>query len=719
LIAAGFIIALMALNWIAAVARFHVEGIYWDQWMFLKPMFQDRGWLALFTQQHGPHRQGVAFIITSWIMDWSGWDTRVEALWVASLLVVAAVLALRWKYRLTGRLSWIDLWLPLAVLAMRQYENVILVPNASHSMFPLVLMLAAALVLAWELTVWRWVVLGGIGVLALFTGFALFVWGALLGLVLLVAAREIWRKQYRGLVGPAAGGLVLLGGLVWFLQGYLFNPASPGATFPHYPLMDYPQFVRRMWASRMGMLGGGETALRWGSVVLALGVVGFGFGCWKIVRADRLKPTWLAAVFFITIGLGYACFTALGRVHLGVEGGEASRYTPLMISFWLGLVAWAATASWRGWSWGAAILGWTMVVVPWMDMWDRPWRDWPGTLGMGERSRTAIVWTTSYKTKWLMAWQETEDWRQAEAQVPYGVHPGPNGSPLGAQIDFLQERELSFLADTETPYAWLPWWSPLGVRWVQGMGGEHRQWMAEESVFLVDPNPLAFLNLKLDWKTQELTDDALVEIQLGDYVGRVSYAELSRGLSVPTPMNLEKMVIRSVEGVFAIHPPQDPRLASFLVVDPTVSDHARYPIKWWSENEEGLLADGVQFDLVSGFYNWEENGAFLWTDAKVVIETRSRLTRYLNVEIGARFAPVDEGPVRLQLNDEVWDIPWQPGGVKISIAVPGGRSSRIEISNPAGAKSPSEISESTDARSLALQLKHVSFDEAPKYSELE
>ena len=131
------------------------------------------------------------------------------------------------------------------------------------------------------------------------------------------------------------------------------------------------------------------------------------------------------------------------------------------------------------------------------------------------------------------------------------------------------------------------------------------------------------------------------------------------------------------------------------------------------------MADGVQFDLVSGFYNWEENGAFLWTDAKVVIETRSRLTRYLNVEIGARFAPVDEGPVRLQLNDEVWDIPWQPGGVKISIAVPGGRSSRIEISNPAGAKSPSEISESTDARSLALQLKHVSFDEAPKYSELE
>ena len=82
-----------------------------------------------------------------------------------------------------------------------------------------------------------------------------------------------------------------------------------------------------------------------------------------------------------------------------------------------------------------------------------------------------------------MSWQETGDWRKAEAQVPYGVHPGPDGSPLASQIDFLQERELSFLADTETPYAWLPWWRPLGVSWVQGMGGEHRHRHAADCLF--------------------------------------------------------------------------------------------------------------------------------------------------------------------------------------------------------------------------------------------
>lgn len=705
----------MGLNWVAAVARFHVEGIYWDQWMFLEPMFQDRGWLALFTEQHGPHRQGVAFIITSWIMDWSGWDTRVEALWVASLLVVAALLALRWKYRLTGRLSWIDLWLPLAVLAMRQYENVILVPNASHSMFPLVLMLTAALVLLKELTVARWLVLGVIGVLALFTGFALFVWGALLGLVLLVAVREIWRKQYRALIGPGAGGAVLLGGLIWFLQGYLFNPASPGATFPHYPLGDYPLFVVRMLASRMGMLGGGADGMMWGYLVLGLAIAVLGLGCFKIVRADRLKASWLAAVLFVTIGLGYAFFTALGRVHLGVEGGEASRYTPLMISFWLGLVAWTATASWRGWNWAAAIMGWSMVVVPWMDMWDRPWRDWPGTLGMGERSRTAVVWTTSYKTKWLLAWQETGDWREAEAQVPYGVHPGPDGSPLGDQIEFLGERELSFLAQPGVPYSWLPWWNPLGVSWVQGMGGEHRQWIAEEGVFLVDGNTDGFLNLKFEWKTAGLPDDAPVEVRLGDHVGEATYAEFQRGLSVPTPATREKLVLRSIEGVQPIHPPQDPRPASFLVTDPTVSATAKYPVKWFSRNDSGLHEDTVTFVWEEGFHDWEPEGGFIWTDAFAVIETRARMTRYLNIMIEGRFAPVDREDVRLRVNDTSWDLPCPPEGLKLSIALPGGQSNRVSLRNIAGAQSPAVVGESGDERFLALRLNRISFDEAPAF----
>ena len=719
LIAAGAIIALLSLNWVAAVARFQVEGIYWDQWMFLEPMFKGEGWLALFTQQHGPHRQGIAFIITSWIMEWSGWDTRVEALWGASLLMVAAVMALVWKYRLTGRLGWIDLWLPLAALGMRQYENIILVPNASHSMFPLVLMWSAALVILRELSVRRWLALGVIGVLALFTGFALFVWGALMGLVVLVSARELWRKQYQNLVGPGAGAAILLAGLGWFLHGYLFNPASPGATFPHYPLGDYPLFVVRMLASRMGMLGGGSEAMFWGWIVLGLAIAGWGIGCWRIVRSDQIAAPLLATVFFLTVGLGYAVFTALGRVHLGVEGGEASRYTPLMISFWVGVVAWTATAKWRGLHIGAAILGWAMVVVPWMDMWDRPWRDWPGTLGMSQRSRTAIVWTTSYKTKWLLAWQETGDWREAEKQVPNGVHPGSEGSPLGEQIEFLAERRLSFLGDPKTDYTWLPWWNPLGVRWVQGMGGEHEQWMAEEGRFLVDGADDAFVNLRLRWKTLELPEDAPIEIQLGEFRGQTTYAELVKGLSVPIPTDRQPLTLRSKVGVAPIHPPHDPRPASFLVLDPTVTTAPRYEVKWFSRNDEGLLPDEVDFRWADGFHDWNPAGGFVWTGDAATVEMRTRQTRYLNVVIEGRYEHADDGPIRLYVNDDEWLLDWVPGGMSLSIEIPGGQSSSVTLRNIVGSKSPRDFGESDDARFLALRITRISFDEQPAFPVLE
>lgn len=713
LIAAGVIIGLLALNWVAAVARFQVNGVYWDQWIYLKPLFEGGGWLDLFTQQHGPHRQGIAFIFTAWLMELTAWDSRVEALWIASLLVVAAVLALIWKYRLTGRLRWWDLWIPMAALAMRQYENVILVPNASHSMFPLVLAMVAALLLARPLTLGRWLGLGGVGLLALFTGFGIFVWGALVvvaGLVLARAGRD--RQRW---VAPLGGALVLGGALIWFLLGYVFNPASPGATFPHFPLGDYPLFVVRMLASRMGMLGGGSAALFWGSVVLILGVVAWGHAGWKIIKAETVKPGWVAAVFFITIGLGYAGFTALGRVHLGVEGGEASRYTPLMISWWLGLVAWAAAASSRVWGLGAAVLGWAMVVVPWADLWDRPWRDWPGTLGMSERSRTAIVWTSSYKTKWLLAWQETGDWQEAERRVPFGVHPGPEGSPMASQMAFMQEQRVSFLEDPDTPYAWMPWWNPLGVSWVQGMGGEHRQWIAEEGIFLVDGNPGAFLNLKVEWKTAGLPDDAPVAVRLGDHEGQTTYAELRGGLSLPAPVQRDVLILRSLAGVEPIHPPNDPRPASFLVADPTVTAVPYYAVKWFSENDPGLLDDTVIFTRGEGFHDWEHLGGFVWTGAAGEIELRSRRTRYLNLVIEGRYAPVDQGDVRVRLNEQHWDLPWKPEGLRLSLAIPGGRSHKVTLRNLAGAKTPASVGESDDARFLALRLNRISFDEAPAF----
>jgi len=126
------------------VALYQINVLTWDQWDFYNPLFNGRDGWTLFSWQHGPHRQGLSFILTSWLMDITHWDTRWDSLWIAGLVSLSGLLAIRLKWKLTGRLSLWDAWLPVLGLSMTQYETILITPNASHSVFPLTLLLLSA-----------------------------------------------------------------------------------------------------------------------------------------------------------------------------------------------------------------------------------------------------------------------------------------------------------------------------------------------------------------------------------------------------------------------------------------------------------------------------------------------------------------------------------------------------------------------------------------------
>lgn len=722
LFAAGALIALLAANWGAAVARFAVNGLYWDQWSFFDPLFDEKGLFSVFTQQHGPHRQGLAFVLTSFVLRLSAWDLRVEALWIASWLVVAAVLMLVWKWRLTGRVGWSDLWLPLAALALRQYETVLIVPNLSHSVFPLVLLLVAAVVATRPLTVGRWAALGVIGGLAVFTGFGIFVWAGLVWLAVLRLGRA-WRERSRqpeAWRAPLVGGLVLLGALARFASGYRFDPASAGAEFPHWPLSDYPWFVVRMLASRMDLVGGTGLGNAAGALMLLGGGAAWAHATWRVWREEAPSVARMAAVLLLTTGLSYAFFTASGRVHLGVAAGEAPRYTSLLVSLWLGLLAWAAAAERRAGMVVAGLLGWAMVVAPWCELRHREWRDWPGTLGLSTESRAAIDYANSRKIAWLAAWEETGDWRVAEQRQPEGIHPELATVQPGPKIDFLRRHRLSFAADLAVPQAWLPWWNPLGVTWVKALGGEHEQWMGDEAKLWIEGRENGFLNLRVAWLAPALEPaDAALALTLAGRTARVTYPEMLAGVSVPAPTERSLLIYRSLVGVAPLDPPRDPRAGSFLVVEPTLSARPAYAVRWWATDDAGgLWPDEATLDLAEGFYGWEENGAFGWTAARLAVDVRSREARWLNLFIESRFGPINTGPVRIVIDGTATEVPWTPEGIRRSIELPGGRAHRIELINPAGARSPLAIGESGDARDLALKLRRITLDDAAVFPPL-
>ena len=705
-------IVLLALNWGAAVARYQANTLYWDQWGFCEPLFNSLGPAAEFMQQLGPHRQGVAFVLTAQVMRWSDWDTRVESLWISGWLAVAAGLMLVWKRRLTGRLGWEDLWIPLAALSLRQFENVVLIPNASHSVFPLVLVMVAALVLTRPLTLGRGLGLGVVGFLALFTGFGIFLWAALVGLSGLWLLRA-WRNGRRAEGwGMVAGAVLLVVALGLFLQGYVRDPSADEVTKT---LSDYPKFVVLMLASRMELLQ--LTPLTWvaGSVVAVMGVGAFAHACWRVVKDQSTTAGDVSAALLLGTGLGFACFTAMGRAHLGIEAAQASRYTPLLITIWLGLLAWAAARDGRIWRILPALLGWAMVGMGLSESWQRPWQEWPGRVGMSRATHASLENVLGKKLEWLEVWETTGDWREAERRVPMGVHGDAASAQLDRKIQFLRDHRLSFAAHPEQRRAWLPWWNPSGVRWVRSYGGEQRHWMAEEALLLVEARPDRFLNLQFLGAADLMPSNPEVEVALGEQVGRLRFADLRAGISIPAPTAQSWLTLRSVQGTVPLNPPALMLPGSFEVIHPTITEGPLFARWQWGEEGTALWPERM-LRIEDGFYAWESEGAFAWTTARLELSVQCVEPSFLNVEIASRFGAVDHGPVAVRIDGVETQLPWVAGGLRFALPVAGGgRTQTVELVNVAGSSSPLAEGRSADSRQLALRLTRMSLDPAAAF----
>jgi len=559
-------------------------------------------------------------------------------------------------------------------------------------------------------------VLGG---LAMFTGFGLFAWVAAGWIVALRLLRAWWTRDFGGTGWPVAAGLALGLALVGFLQNYRLRGGSAGTEFPHFPLSDYPQFVVRMLASRMDMAGGVDAGVAVGWVVLVLALILFAHVSWRLFRDKQVSPGWIVAALLLGTGLGYGFFTAIGRLHLGLHAADAPRYVTLIGVVWLGFVAWGAASRWRWTCWVAAGLGWASVVMSWVNLPQRPVAHWPGMLGMSEVTYNSIAFSNKGKLEWLLAWDETGDWRAAEARRPRGIFGEPELLRLGERIDWLAERGLTFADPANEPLSWLPWWQPLGHTWITGLVGEHRQWIADEGVLIVEGRDSSFLNLQFSGRAPTLPPEGQVEIELGDFRTTVNAQTMLEGVSLPAPTARTKLIFRSTVGTVPLSPPRDPRLTSYLVNNPTLTSRPEFPVKWWSEDGSGWWGDDFS-EVTAGRWNWEQEGdaQFVWTNSPLQLRSRARGQTYWNIEIESRYEPVNHGPILIRWDGQEHELPWKDGGLRFSVPLRGGDEHQLDVINVAGARSPAAAGEPGDARELALRLRRLEFGREPLFDVL-
>lgn len=325
-------VRLLGLTWLLAV-----NVPFSDQWALLTRLYNGFQWSDVaiaFIWQHGPHRQGLNFSLVLPAYHFSDWNVRWDSLWTAYVQLVAGLLALRLRRRLLPA-PW-SLWdavLLLAFWGVCTFETVIVAPNASHSIFPLLLLMLLLNVWLAAPTPVNHLAVAVLVVCLGFTGFGLTALPALMLVGLIEVLRGAGVRRQRAVVVLAACALTLLA----FLHRYQFVVSAEGFQVLRPDPTDYLRFMAAMLSHFQLMV---QRPSPWflypvGALLLAAWIAAWLWGVRRLgrpaVERDGERALWQVCVALIGCSLVFALLTAYGRAQLGVGAAMASRYTALLL----------------------------------------------------------------------------------------------------------------------------------------------------------------------------------------------------------------------------------------------------------------------------------------------------------------------------------------------------------------------------------------------------
>jgi hypothetical protein len=425
----------LALRQLQFVKTHAVNVMYGDQWDFYRPLFLGQGWWATFDQQHGPHREGIALVLTRALADLSGWDSRWDAFAASLLLIASAALGLRLAWRFGIPLRSLSLAaVPLLFLSVHQYEAFAGATNLSYGAMPILLFMALCLCWFLEGSVGRLLAIGALTFLLIFSGFGLFV-GLLTPLLVLVEAAQAWRARERARAFAAIAATAITGaGWLLFARGYKFQPAAAGFRFPYEHPLEYFIFAGKMLGnffgaaplSRLGLVLGLAVAAGLAAIAVRNAVL-----CLKRGVASEPRSAVLFCLSAFTLLFCANC--AVGRVFTGPIAPLAPRYATLLIPGGLAIFLQLDALAARRGALGLAML-YTLLLLPCT------------TLRRADEVAGAN-WFSDGRRSWKAAYLETHDEAAANRISRFSVYPGP----LGDRLKYLEDRRLNLFQGEPAP----------------------------------------------------------------------------------------------------------------------------------------------------------------------------------------------------------------------------------------------------------------------------
>ena len=225
---------LLAAKQLLFINKYTVNMLYWDQWDFYNPLFNNETLWQAFTHQHGPHRQGIGFILTEFLAKESGWNTRWDAFGISFCLIFSAFIAISILLKSSINNAFYLVLVPLAFFTPHSWEMLVGPSNISHGAMPVLLIMLYCLTLFSGKPLSRWFCLLSINFCCVFTGFGLFIGliTPLLAILELIQSIKLRRIHYTAITTIS----FVLSILTWalFFKDYKFADTAPSGPSTFY-----------------------------------------------------------------------------------------------------------------------------------------------------------------------------------------------------------------------------------------------------------------------------------------------------------------------------------------------------------------------------------------------------------------------------------------------------------------------------------------------------
>ncbi len=435
--------SIIIIRWWYYIYTYSVNILFWDQWDFYNALFERHNLWELFRWQHGPHRQGVGFILTKFFAELSGWNTRFEAFVIGGIMCLAMVCALSLKRRLILNLSWTDVVIPLIFLTPSQYDIFVNTPNLSHGSVPLLLLILYCYAWTLKYSIFRYILVLLLNFLLIYTGFGVFIGiitPAMLSIEYFYINKTSSKKEPILLFISIFIALLSIGS---FFIGYRFSPAVPNFEFPVPQYwIKYPLFFAVTLANFCGLKSVPFFIIISVGFIILFIMIGIGMFHLKrllvlsfipLQRAYREINLSQVIVILISFSLIFCISTAIGRISLGLDAGKASRYITYLIPGFFGIYLHLANITREK---KRNLLLFTAVVC--LILANYPLR---------KSDFQNILMYSNGKTQWMNFYLQTEDIEKTNKTIGFKIYPNAEVTNLKQKLDYLKARKLNLYLD--------------------------------------------------------------------------------------------------------------------------------------------------------------------------------------------------------------------------------------------------------------------------------